>query len=276
MTNFKIRILFFIISVPAVLSIVFFFPYYNFIVVLFAMSISGVICGFEFRALLYKINRPVSKFAALLPGLPPILSWLINMKLVTQYLPGILLAAGIYWAFSEGIFDSKQPAKSKDFIGGGNLLILFYPTWFFWWMARLTWYDNASVVMLIFLVTVITNDSMAWLFGILFGRHKGIFPVSPNKSIEGYIGGMLSAIIVLLLAEHLLLWFNLSIWKTIVLGIVIVIAANCGDLFESRLKRYAGVKDSGKIMSVRGGMLDSIDSWLFAAPIFNLIINLAV
>ena len=120
-----------------------------------------------------------------------------------------------------------------------------------------------------FSVMVFGNDSMAWAGGMLFGRHKGIFKVSPNKSLEGFIFGLLASVGASLAGP--LIYPAAAGTKPAVLvliGIVTGIAVVSGDLFESALKRAAGVKDSGVIIPGRGGMLDSFDSLLFAAPVF--------
>lgn len=108
-------------------------------------------------------------------------------------------------------------------------------------------------------VCIWVNDSFAYLTGSQLGKRK-LFPsVSPNKSWEGFIGGFVATII----AAYFLMEGQLI---GLLYGAVISIAATWGDLFESMLKRKAGVKDSGKIMPGHGGILDRIDSVLFVLP----------
>ena len=116
------------------------------------------------------------------------------------------------------------------------------------------------------IVVVATTDSMAYLVGKNFGRkfiNRPFSLSSPNKSIEGVIGGVLSATIVGSIVG--LMFFNIFI--SLFVTFSISLASVFGDLFESYLKRLAGVKDSGNILPGHGGILDRIDGYLFAAPL---------
>ena len=116
-------------------------------------------------------------------------------------------------------------------------------------------------------LTVWASDSVAMYTGKLLGRHRLAITLSPGKTWEGTIGGTLGGVVtaglvVPFLAPQLLLW------QGVVLGFVITLAAQIGDLGESMLKRYTGVKDSSGLIPGHGGGLDRIDSMLFAAPTF--------
>lgn len=109
-----------------------------------------------------------------------------------------------------------------------------------------------------------TNDTGAYCFGSLLGRHK-LFPrISPNKSWEGSVGGG----IVSVAASQVLACFEpgLSRWEWLGLSLVVVVFGTWGDLVESLLKRQLGIKDSGNILPGHGGMLDRFDSSLLAIP----------
>lgn len=108
-------------------------------------------------------------------------------------------------------------------------------------------------------------DSMAYVFGSLMGRHKICERISPKKSWEGLIGGAVFAIIMGILNS--VIFHELSLASWIVIAILIVAFGTSGDFFESKLKREAGVKDSGTILPGHGGMLDRFDTVLFAAPV---------
>ncbi len=109
------------------------------------------------------------------------------------------------------------------------------------------------------------TDTGAYLIGRGFGRHLLAPQVSPKKTVEGSIGGLLSSVVVALLFWRLA---NDAAFLTyFVLGITIGISAQIGDLFESALKRTAGVKDSGSIIPGHGGILDRFDSLIFALPL---------
>ncbi|TGE31211.1 phosphatidate cytidylyltransferase [Desulfosporosinus sp. Sb-LF] len=109
------------------------------------------------------------------------------------------------------------------------------------------------------------TDTGAYLIGRQYGRHLLAPQVSPKKTVEGSLGGLLFSIVV-----AFLFWRQVGgiSWVAyIVLGIVIGISAQVGDLFESALKRSAGVKDSGKLIPGHGGVLDRFDSLIFALPV---------
>lgn len=108
------------------------------------------------------------------------------------------------------------------------------------------------------------NDVFAFLVGITLGRHRLCERISPKKSWEGFIGGIVAAMGVALLAAHLL-GENMYVWAG--LGLVSALAAVAGDLVESMFKRAAGVKDSGAIMPGHGGWFDRFDAVLTAAPV---------
>ncbi|HBV87351.1 phosphatidate cytidylyltransferase [Desulfosporosinus sp.] len=109
------------------------------------------------------------------------------------------------------------------------------------------------------------TDTGAYLIGRQFGRHLLAPQVSPKKTVEGSVGGLLLSIVVAILCWYLI---GGSSWLTyVILAVVIGISAQIGDLFESALKRSAGVKDSGEIIPGHGGILDRFDSLIFALPL---------
>lgn len=108
------------------------------------------------------------------------------------------------------------------------------------------------------------NDVFAFLVGITLGRHRLCERISPKKSWEGFIGGIVAAMGVALLAAYLL-GEDMTVWAG--LGLVSALAAVAGDLVESMFKRAAGVKDSGAIMPGHGGWFDRFDAVLMAAPV---------
>ncbi|MGZ4391736.1 MAG: phosphatidate cytidylyltransferase [Gaiellaceae bacterium] len=112
------------------------------------------------------------------------------------------------------------------------------------------------------LLAVWAGDIGAFFAGRLVGRHKLAPALSPGKTWEGFLFGTLATVFVAFVALYKQNY--LSIWQSIVLGVVIAIAAPLGDLFESALKRDMQVKDSGRLLAAHGGVLDRIDSLLFA------------
>lgn len=125
-------------------------------------------------------------------------------------------------------------------------------------------------LVLLMCACVFANDSGAYFTGRLIGKHKLAPRISPNKSIEGFIGGVTVGTFVMWFGHFLVKTdgeFVFTGWQGLGIGIVVALATPLGDLFESLLKRTAGIKDSGSLLGEHGGVLDRIDALLFAIPI---------
>ena len=116
------------------------------------------------------------------------------------------------------------------------------------------------------LFTVFAADTGAFFVGRTFGRHRMAPAISPKKSWEGFVGGVLAAIGMAFVILYKDRADFLSIPQSLLLGLVIALAAVLGDLFESAVKRDLEVKDSGRVLGGHGGMLDRLDSLLWAGP----------
>ena len=142
-------------------------------------------------------------------------------------------------------------------------------------ITRISTFEHSVLFLSLFLFLVFICDSLAWLFGVLFGKNnRGYVAASPNKSIVGFIGGYIGSIGSALLARCI--WpeiFYGSFVKSIFLGILVASSGIIGDLVESVFKRSSDTKDSGNVILGRGGLLDSIDSILYAAPIFYVAVH---
>ncbi|MFR9070693.1 MAG: phosphatidate cytidylyltransferase, partial [Paraclostridium sp.] len=117
-------------------------------------------------------------------------------------------------------------------------------------------------VWLIFIISFMT-DTFAYFSGYLFGKHKLIPSISPKKTIEGSIGGILGSTICCVIFGYI---FKLDITHMILVGSIGSIVAQFGDLFASAIKRYVGIKDYGKLIPGHGGILDRFDSVILVAP----------
>jgi phosphatidate cytidylyltransferase len=118
--------------------------------------------------------------------------------------------------------------------------------------------------MLLLLLVVWGYDSGAYLTGRWLGRRRLIDHISPSKTVEGLVGGLLAATLAAGVGAWLI---GLDAWQPLLIGPIIGLAAQAGDLAESLVKRAAGRKESGFLVPGHGGVLDRIDSFLFAAPV---------
>ena len=125
--------------------------------------------------------------------------------------------------------------------------------------------SGQSWVFLVLLV-VMASDTLAYFVGMKFGKHRLYEAVSPNKTIEGALGGLAGATLGAALGKYLF-FTELQIADVIIFGLLAGISSQLGDLLESLLKRSFGVKDSGTLIPGHGGLLDRLDSLLFAFPV---------
>ncbi|WP_372474622.1 phosphatidate cytidylyltransferase [Capnocytophaga sp. ARDL2] len=126
-------------------------------------------------------------------------------------------------------------------------------------------------LLLAYFILIWTNDTFAYICGRKFGKRKLFETISPKKTIEGFVGGVLVAILVSSILRSTMVseFFTYFIWVIIALSIGVF--GTIGDLIESKYKRQEGIKDSGKILPGHGGILDRMDSILFIAPFILLI-----
>ena len=129
---------------------------------------------------------------------------------------------------------------------------------------------NPKIIISIFIL-IWTNDTFAYIVGKSIGKRKLFEKVSPKKTIEGFVGGVVFAV----LASYIISKYYIEIVESntfiwIITALIVSIFGTIGDLIESKFKRIAGVKDSGSIMPGHGGILDRLDSVIFATPIIFL------
>ena len=118
-----------------------------------------------------------------------------------------------------------------------------------------------KIILAIF-VFIWINDTAAYLVGSLFGKHKLIERISPKKTVEGFVGGIVFATLSAFIFAHFIPEYTIYFWLGF--GFIASLIGTAGDLFESVIKRTYNVKDSGTLIPGHGGILDRIDSLLFA------------
>jgi phosphatidate cytidylyltransferase len=127
---------------------------------------------------------------------------------------------------------------------------------------------------LLLLGVIVISDSAQYYTGRTFGRRPLAPAISPKKTMEGAIGGLVFGTLAMTIGGRYV--FASPVWMLALLGAAISLLGIVGDLFESLLKRSAGVKDSSDLIPGHGGVLDRIDSWLFAAPVYYVFVRFLV
>ena len=151
---------------------------------------------------------------------------------------------------------------------------LLYIAWFFSFFIKLKFMPHGSFLVAFLVLVTKMGDVGAYFVGGFFGRHNLIPRISPHKTVEGTIGGLVFSVVTALASKAYLPTLHFA--HLLTLGILLGILAQVGDLAESLLKRACEVKDSGKNLSGFGGMLDLIDSLIFTAPIFYFYVTVVV
>jgi len=277
------RLLIFFIGVPAVVALVMLLPFQKHLALNIAVVIFSSIGALEFSNMLEKKNLRASKIESLILGALAPAALTLNICFnFPQWIIPLFIMAGSCWSLLSQAFSKLEKMENVSNRLAACLSILIYPGFFLYWIVKMTAWENPGAILL-FLFISFGSDSAAWLFGNLFGaNNRGIIAASPNKSIAGFIGGMVGSIII---SGGAVLLFpsvfpahdnvNTSLMTTaVILGLFTGIAATLGDLAESAVKRSCGVKDSGNLMPGRGGVLDSIDSIAAASPVFYLLFHI--
>ncbi len=270
MTSLCKRLITAAVAIPLLIIILVCLPHYNYLAFAFVCFGMSIIGSYEMRGMADKAHQPHIKFKPWVGVSLPVLTY-IEKALVPQInltLFGLvtLLTLGFAYEALFGYHDNFKASKSRL---ETYTLEIIYPNVFTTFLIRMCFLDNAWTWILLFLAFVFGSDSFAYIFGMLFGKNnKGIVKVSPNKSLAGFIAGIFLPGVAGALFTHFFDIFNINWYHGLILGLLTALAGTFGDLIESTFKRSANVKDSGTAIPGRGGVLDSIDSILIAAPIY--------
>ena len=263
MSNFLSRVLVTVVGVPVVLYLVYLGGWW-----LFGLAAFAALVALHELYVMARSLRPL-----VLAGYAGAIATLVGAQLggaewmVGGFMLTLVLAFLLY-----GIAETRQTATvtmSTTILGtawialglGHLLLLRDIP-------------DHGRLAVFTVLLAVFADDTAAYLIGRLVGRHKLAPSLSPGKTWEGFVAGTAAAIAVSFFALYEQDF--LTIPESIALGAAVALAGAAGDLFESALKRDLQVKDSGQLLGGHGGMLDRIDSLLFAAvAAFYVVIALA-
>lgn len=194
------------------------------------------------------------------------LAWYSSIEGLSTGLLVTVLAV-LVWRMGDG------PAGYQRDVSAAVLIIVYVP-FLLGFAALLTAPDDGQWRILVTLGAVVLSDTGGYVAGVLFGRHPMAPSISPKKSWEGFVGSVSAAAI----GSAVLLWILLDadLWKGALFGIVVSAAAVLGDLTESLLKRDLGIKDMSNLLPGHGGLMDRLDSILFAVPTAYLLLSVLV
>ena len=257
------RIMVAIFGIPIITILVFLGGWYFFFVILLISTVAQL----EFYDIQKKMDLKPQQINGLITGLLLLLGiqtgrWLIFSSAFLFMLMMI---------FASEMIRHRQNAVSNI---GTTLVGIIYIPFFLGTLLYTKLYVDQTLVavtyagfkfIMILIVTIWICDTFAYAIGILFGKHKLYEKVSPNKTIEGALAGLFSAIgtVILIKVNNLL---PLDYLEAIIFGLIIGFLGQVGDLVESWFKRDAGVKDSSSLLPGHGGMLDRFDSLIFLSP----------
>jgi phosphatidate cytidylyltransferase len=263
MTSLYSRVLVAIVGLPVVLLAVYYGGWWLFTLV----AIAAVVAVHEFVTMARPL-RPltpavyVGVVLALVGAEKGGLAWMLGGFLSCFLVAFALNAVSTTRAPATAAVGSTVLGAAWIGFGLGHLILL----------RRM--HDEAHLLALTVVLTVFAADTFAYFSGRLIGRRKLAPTLSPGKTWEGFAVGSLVGIFVAFVALYQDRDHYLVIWQALVLGLVVVLAAAAGDLFESMLKRDMQVKDTGQLLGGHGGVLDRIDALLFAsAAAFYLVLG---
>lgn len=277
------RIITALLLAPAAIWAIFYLSLTNFAaVILVVMAIGawewGPLMGFaNKRRRLAFVAVSVSLIAALWYMLPIEQLWQ-EPKLLLNQVNSVLWLAVAWWLLSAAL-TFLYPRCSGFWSSHRSVRGLFgwltlVPTWLAFMVLRSSEYASdsyhgAQLLMILFLM-VWSADIGAYFVGKSIGKRKLMPNVSPGKTLEGFVGGVFFACVMVLIAGYFIGW-NMEQFKIVIpVTMLITTISVLGDLNESMFKRQAGVKDSGSILPGHGGVLDRIDSLTATAPIYAL------
>lgn len=246
-----------------------------YIIIVFALGISHPVamtvfvswisyqCFYEFSKM-FKIHESPAAPSLFIGILQFFLLYFLNIE--TYLLYSFLISILIFCRF----ILSGAPKKQLYGISVALLICLFSFPHLLWIRER---FDGLTAIIFIVVVTEL-NDVFQYLMGKFFGKHKITPQISPNKTLEGLVGGILLTIILSNILGYFLL--KTDILTNSILGFILGISGFFGDIFMSYVKRKTGIKDTGTLLPGHGGLLDRVDSLVFNAPLFFWILPLLI
>jgi phosphatidate cytidylyltransferase len=277
--SFVVRILLVCVAFPVLAVLVLVLPHFHHLGLNVVVVLATVTGAREMAALFRDRGIPASTILApLLAAAFPVSAWLELQGFIPPAWTGIWMPAAVGILLVRSVFFRKGRELSTVLaFASSSVFTFFYPGFFLAWIVRLSGLPDASLSILFFLCLVFGNDMAAYFAGSLWGASSRLnLSVSPHKSLVGFAAGFAGSLIVvglfILAVPH---FPRFGIGARVALGLCTAATVILGDLLESGMKRSAGVKDSGDAIPGRGGMLDSVDSMIFTAPLYYYFMLLA-
>lgn len=226
----------------------------------------SVLCAYEYSAMAFQKNKSLLIVTLLL---------IVGSLLVLLYQPKLFILCpfvAFYIVFFSQFFqkvENKTRFQQAAYLGLGFLYLAFP----FACLLLLIEFKNYRYWIFLVMACTFIPDTMAYIFGKTFGKHKLAPSLSPGKTWEGFIGSILGGMIGGVIINSLTNIFEIQLqtWFILLLGAVLAASGVVGDLSESMIKRAVGVKDSGRLIPGHGGVLDRIDGLLFNMPIIFIV-----
>jgi phosphatidate cytidylyltransferase len=252
------RILGALLFAPAVLALIYFGTPLIFFL---AVSSAVIICLVEFYRMVEASGGAPLKFIGFGVG------FLIVLGFFYERLPLVVFAisGGTMALFIRTLLVRDELQNALEVVAY-TLVGLFFVAWLLAHLVLLRGMEAGRFYILFLFLVIWAGDTAAYYVGKAVGRHKLAPRISPGKTIEGAVAGLGGSLAMAFLARW---WFlsGFSVMDALLLGVLLSVMGQLGDLSESLVKRRAEVKDSGKIILGHGGLLDRLDSLIFSAPL---------
>ena len=264
------RIITALVGIPLVIASI----YYGGVFYMAVVAAITLLCLYEYGVILFTSGKPVNRISLIVFGFLMMVGATVGTLPLVEgkaavYLPNFFIALTLFGIF---FLEILSPKRSLERVANTFLGVMLIP----WTLVHLISlrelgpYGEYFTYMLF--ITIWVSDSFAYFFGSWLGKHRLNEAVSPKKSWEGAIAGLIFGVATTLFLWDLFIPVYITLNQAIILGVVISVVSQISDLAESLIKRSAGVKDSSHILPGHGGIFDRFDGFILTAPILYYVV----